>query len=106
MALQTLWILTGTVGCLSKAQQTCCAATQVMSTLKQLAQEGHTVVCSIHQPRSSIYAMFDDLVLLAEGSLVYSGKCPTMSVATLSVRQELVCMDWERHWIPTSSFNV
>ena len=47
---------------------------QVMHTLKQLAQEGHTVICSIHQPRSSIYAMFDDLVLLSEGQLIYSGE--------------------------------
>jgi hypothetical protein len=26
-----------------------------MSTLKELAKQGHTVVCVIHQPRSSIY---------------------------------------------------
>ncbi|KAK9823842.1 hypothetical protein WJX72_005871 [[Myrmecia] bisecta] len=48
-------------------------AEQVMQTLKDLAADGHTVVASIHQPRSSIFAMFDDLVLLSEGGLVYSG---------------------------------
>ncbi|CAM6085848.1 unnamed protein product [Calypogeia fissa] len=48
-------------------------AEQVMETLKQLAEEGHTVIASIHQPRGSIYAKFDDLVLLSEGSLVYAG---------------------------------
>lgn len=46
---------------------------QVMSTLKSLASQGHTVVCSIHQPRSSIFAMFDDLLLLSEGRPVYWG---------------------------------
>jgi ABC-type multidrug transport system ATPase subunit len=46
---------------------------QVMQTLKDLAGEGRTVVASIHQPRSSIFAMFDDLVLLSEGSLLYAG---------------------------------
>lgn len=46
---------------------------QVVATLKQLAEEGHTVVCSIHQPRSSIYAMFDDLMLLSEGRCIYAG---------------------------------
>lgn len=46
---------------------------QVMSTLKSLASQGHTVVCSIHQPRSSIFAMFDDLLLLCEGRPVYWG---------------------------------
>lgn len=30
-------------------------------------------VCSIHQPRGSIFQMFDDLVLLADGQLVYQG---------------------------------
>ena len=49
------------------------AGMQVMQALKSLADEGRTVVCSIHQPRSSIFAMFDDLLLLAEGTPVYSG---------------------------------
>lgn len=49
------------------------AAQQVMQALKDLAAEGHTVVASIHQPRSSIYAMFDDLCLLSEGRLLYFG---------------------------------
>ncbi|CAO2830154.1 unnamed protein product [Amaranthus hypochondriacus] len=48
-------------------------AEKVMETLSQLAQDGHTVICSIHQPRGSIYYKFDDIILLAEGSLVYSG---------------------------------
>ena len=46
---------------------------QVMQTLKDLAREGCTVVCSIHQPRSSIFAMFDDLLILSEGKLLYEG---------------------------------
>jgi ABC-type multidrug transport system ATPase subunit len=28
----------------------------------------------IHQPRSSIYAMFDQLMILSEGSLMYHGE--------------------------------
>lgn len=44
-----------------------------METLQQLAQDGHTVICSIHQPRGSVYGKFDDIVLLTEGSLVYAG---------------------------------
>ena len=46
------------------------AACQVMETLRTLAHDGCTVVVSIHQPRSSIFEMFDDLVLLSEGGLV------------------------------------
>eukprot|EP00879_Flechtneria_rotunda_P017959 GHRR01018823.1.p1 GENE.GHRR01018823.1~~GHRR01018823.1.p1 ORF type:complete len:592 (+),score=216.60 GHRR01018823.1:138-1913(+) len=48
-------------------------AEKVVGTLKDLASSGHTVVCSIHQPRSSIFAMFDDLLLLSEGRCVYWG---------------------------------
>ncbi|EPS57384.1 hypothetical protein M569_17434, partial [Genlisea aurea] len=48
-------------------------AEKVMETLRELAQDGHTVICSIHQPRGSIYAKFDDIILLAEGSVVYAG---------------------------------
>lgn len=48
-------------------------AEKVMETLSQLAQDGHTVICSIHQPRGSIYYKFDDIVLLTDGSLVYAG---------------------------------
>lgn len=44
-----------------------------MQTLKDLCKEGHTVVSSIHQPRSSIFAMFDDLILLSEGQMLYTG---------------------------------
>lgn len=48
-------------------------AEKVMETLRLLAQDGHTVICSIHQPRSSVYGKFDDIVLLTEGALVYAG---------------------------------
>ncbi|KAK1302607.1 ABC transporter G family member 7 [Acorus calamus] len=48
-------------------------AEKVMETLRQLAQDGHTVICSIHQPRSSVYSKFDDIVLLSEGAVVYAG---------------------------------
>ncbi|XP_022733677.1 ABC transporter G family member 7 isoform X2 [Durio zibethinus] len=48
-------------------------AEKVMETLRQLVQDGHTVICSIHQPRGSVYDKFDDIVLLTEGALVYAG---------------------------------
>ncbi|KAF9625584.1 hypothetical protein IFM89_024357 [Coptis chinensis] len=48
-------------------------AEKVMETLRQLAQDGHTVICSIHQPRGSVYMKFDDILLLVEGALVYAG---------------------------------
>ena len=38
-----------------------------MEALKELTSDGHTVVASIHQPRSSVFALFDDLILLSGG---------------------------------------
>ena len=49
-------------------------AERVMTTLSRLAREQNkTVVCSIHQPRSSIVELFDDLYLLAGGRCAYFG---------------------------------
>jgi len=49
------------------------AAQQAMQALKDLTDDNHTVIASIHQPRSSIFAMFDDLCLLSDGQLIYFG---------------------------------
>lgn len=48
-------------------------ALNVMESLWTLTQSGRTVIASIHQPRSSIYSMFDLLLLLSEGSSMYYG---------------------------------
>lgn len=49
-------------------------AYNVVESLVQLARNfNRTVVFTIHQPRSNIVALFDKLVLLARGQLVYSG---------------------------------
>lgn len=46
-------------------------ATQVMSILKNLANSGRTIIQTIHQPNSDIYAMFDKLMLLAQGRVLF-----------------------------------
>ena len=56
-------------------------AFNVVDCLVTLAKDyDRTVVFTIHQPRSNIVALFDQLVLLARGKMVYSGdfsKCQT-----------------------------
>ncbi|KAL1499188.1 hypothetical protein AB1Y20_013697 [Prymnesium parvum] len=54
-------------------------AQQVVAALKRLADEGCTIIMSIHQPRGSIFNMFDDLLLLSEGRTVYHGKASEVS---------------------------
>jgi ABC-type multidrug transport system ATPase subunit/ABC-type multidrug transport system permease subunit len=49
-------------------------AYNVIESLVQMARNyNRTVVFTIHQPRSNIVALFDQLILLAQGKLVYSG---------------------------------
>lgn len=49
------------------------SAFQLVRTLKTLAKKGRTIVTTIHQPRSEIYGIFDNLVILTKGAPVYSG---------------------------------
>lgn len=48
-------------------------ALNVMQKLRTLAEEGRTVLVSIHQPRSSIFSLFTGIYLLSQGSPVYAG---------------------------------
>ncbi|KAK9123246.1 hypothetical protein Sjap_012848 [Stephania japonica] len=50
------------------------AAFFVTQTLKNIARDGRTVVCSIHQPSSEVFSEFDDLFLLSGGRAVYFGE--------------------------------
>ena len=53
------------------------SAFQLVRTLKYLARNGRTIIMTIHQPRSEIWGLFDRLVLLSEGHLIYSGPAST-----------------------------
>ncbi|XP_053114361.1 broad substrate specificity ATP-binding cassette transporter ABCG2-like isoform X2 [Hemicordylus capensis] len=48
-------------------------ANAVLLLLKTMAQKGKTIIFSIHQPRYSIFKLFDSLTLLAAGRVVYHG---------------------------------
>ncbi|KAJ2068334.1 (ABC) transporter, partial [Coemansia sp. S2] len=52
----------------------------VMDTLSQLARRyGRTIICTIHQPRTDIFSMFDQLIVLAAGQMCYSGPAAEIS---------------------------
>lgn len=48
-------------------------AYSVIYTLTQLAKSGRTLIATIHQPSSDIYHLFDDLLLLSGGNVLYNG---------------------------------
>uniref|UniRef100_A0A8C4GWQ0 Broad substrate specificity ATP-binding cassette transporter ABCG2 n=1 Tax=Dicentrarchus labrax TaxID=13489 RepID=A0A8C4GWQ0_DICLA len=51
-------------------------ANSVLLLLKRMANHGRTIIMSIHQPRYSIYRLFDTLTLLVGGKMVYHGPAP------------------------------
>ncbi|XP_030060704.1 ATP-binding cassette sub-family G member 2 isoform X1 [Microcaecilia unicolor] len=48
-------------------------ASAVLLLLKRLSKKGRTMILSIHQPRYSIFKLFDSLTLLAAGKMLYHG---------------------------------
>uniref|UniRef100_A0A8D2L3M0 ABC transporter domain-containing protein n=1 Tax=Varanus komodoensis TaxID=61221 RepID=A0A8D2L3M0_VARKO len=48
-------------------------ANAVLLLLKKMSLQGKTIIFSIHQPRYSIFKLFDTLTLLADGKLLYHG---------------------------------
>ena len=48
-------------------------ALRVVSSLNQLSNHGLSIICSIHQPRSSIFHKFELLLILHKGTTVYFG---------------------------------
>ncbi|NWH94174.1 ABCG2 protein, partial [Aegithalos caudatus] len=48
-------------------------ANAVLLLLKRMSRQGRTIIFSIHQPRYSIFRLFDSLTLLAAGKVLYYG---------------------------------
>ncbi|RHY36194.1 hypothetical protein DYB34_012636, partial [Aphanomyces astaci] len=60
------------------------AATIVMECIKRIAESGRTVVCTIHQPSTVLFELFDKLLLLKSGGeLVYFGDLGSKSIHLL-----------------------
>jgi len=49
---------------------------EVMSAIRNVANQNRTVICTIHQPSAETFALFDTLLLLAAGKIIYFG--PTL----------------------------
>ncbi|KAG0591013.1 hypothetical protein KC19_1G142700 [Ceratodon purpureus] len=55
------------------------AAYFVVQTLRNLAKDGRTVISSVHQPSSEVFALFDHLTLLSSGRTIYFGEAASAS---------------------------
>jgi ABC-type multidrug transport system ATPase subunit len=64
-------------------------AQSVMEAMKSIAMNNRLVISVIHQPRSSIYNMFDRLLLLSEGKQMYFG--PAADAVTYFIKAGYPC---------------
>jgi len=62
---------------------------QVVQTLSEIARQNRTVICTIHQPRSDIFKLFDQVMLLSKGQLVYLG--PAVEMVNHFSRLNFIC---------------
>lgn len=49
------------------------SAQQLVQILYDLAKKGTTILCTIHQPSSQLFDMFNNVLLLADGRVAYTG---------------------------------
>lgn len=48
-------------------------ALSVVQSLKTMVHMGHTIMCTVHQPSSEVFELFDEIILMAEGKVAFSG---------------------------------
>ncbi|GBN95521.1 Protein white, partial [Araneus ventricosus] len=46
----------------------------IISVLRDVAEGGRTIICTIHQPSSEVFELFDHLLLMAEGRVAFRGR--------------------------------
>ncbi|KAJ9583450.1 hypothetical protein L9F63_022207, partial [Diploptera punctata] len=49
------------------------SSSQCIRMLKMLAQQGRTIICSIHTPSAKMFSMFDHVYVVSAGQCVYQG---------------------------------
>ncbi|KAK7066127.1 ATPase activity protein [Halocaridina rubra] len=48
-------------------------AQNIVEAMRDLAARGKTIISTIHQPSSEVFALFDRVLLMAEGRVAYLG---------------------------------
>lgn len=48
-------------------------AHNIVCVLKKMAAKGKTIICTIHQPSSEVFELFDKIILMSEGRTAFLG---------------------------------
>lgn len=48
-------------------------AATLVGFLDRMASAGRTIICTIHQPASNVFSLFQNLLLMADGRVAYMG---------------------------------
>lgn len=59
-------------------------ALEVMTAVKQLTKHNRTAISTIHQPSPEVFELFDKLVLLSAGRIIYFGNAADAATAFTS----------------------
>ncbi|XP_049868321.1 ATP-binding cassette subfamily G member 4-like [Pectinophora gossypiella] len=51
---------------------------QLVVLLRLLSRQGRTIICTIHQPSASLFALFDRVYVVARGMCCYQGAAPLL----------------------------
>jgi ABC-type multidrug transport system ATPase subunit len=65
-------------------------AMSVVEVLRDMAQSGRTIICTIHQPSSEVFSIFDQLLLMADGRVAYLGKLGKVLHPSLNSEDKLI----------------
>ncbi|CAG9766971.1 unnamed protein product [Ceutorhynchus assimilis] len=52
------------------------SCSQCVNLLKQIAQGGRTIICSIHTPSAKMFSVFDNVYIMSAGQCIYQGYGP------------------------------
>lgn len=77
------------------------SAFHVISNLRNLAQSGRTIIATIHQPSSEVFALFDKVCILTRGDLVYFGGADVEAGETMT---ETMVSYFDREGYPCPAF--
>ncbi|KAH8684374.1 putative ABC transporter G family member 11 [Tricladium varicosporioides] len=103
------------------------SAINILRLLRRLADSGQAIICTIHQPNSSIFRLFDKLLLLSEGRTIFFGPMdeleghfaahgaicpPDANIAEFMLRvlndgedSAQAAVKWNRHWLASIHYS-